>query len=142
MAQNPRMLQTEKNILDLKVQAFLDKKAILPVSTHDVTGFISFVFVVPKKVVNLKPLNQFLAYEHFKMVGIHMLRDQLKIGDYLVKIDSKDAYMTVPIRKGDQKYLRFLRKKTMLEFAYFSFGLATAPWAFTKLMKLVVAMLR
>ncbi len=35
------------------------------------------MFVVPKKdggnrpVVNLKPLNQYLVYEHFKMEGIH-----------------------------------------------------------------------
>ena len=71
-----------------------------------------------------------------------MLRDLLREGDYLVKIDLKDAYLTVPIWKGHQKYLRFLWKDTMLEFACLPFGLATAPRVFTKLMKPVVAMLR
>ncbi|CAB4013557.1 Hypothetical predicted protein [Paramuricea clavata] len=93
-------------------------------------------------VVNLKPLNQFLGYKHFKMEGIHMLRDLLKKGDFLVKIDLKDAYLTVPIWKNHQKYLRFLWKDTMLEFACLPFGLATAPRVFTKLMKPVVGALR
>jgi hypothetical protein len=106
------------------------------------------IFVVPWKdggnrpVVNLKPLNQFLGYEHFKMEGIHLLRDLLKKGDFLVKIDLKDAYLTVPIWKNHQKYLRFLWKDTMLEFACLPFGLATAPRVFTKLMKPVVGALR
>ncbi len=84
-------------------------------------GFISSMFIVPKKdggnrtVINLKPLNQFLVYEHFKMEGIHMLRDLLKQDDYLVKIDLKDAYLTVPIWKSHQKYLRFLWKGTLHE---------------------------
>ena len=71
-----------------------------------------------------------------------MLRDLLRQGDYLVKIDLKDAYLTVPIWKGHQKYLRFLWKETLLKFACLPFGLATAPRVFTKLMKPVVAMLR
>lgn len=78
-------------------------------------------------VVNLKRLNQFLVYEHFKMEGIHMLRDLLRKGGYLVKINLKDSYLAVPIWKGHQKYLRFLWKDTMLEFACLPFGLATAP---------------
>ena len=71
-----------------------------------------------------------------------MLRDLLKKGDFLVKIDLKDAYLTVPIWKNHQKYLRFLWKGSMLEFGCLPFGLATAPRVFTKLMKPVVGALR
>ena len=144
----PRLTQVEQKVLDQEVQELLDKQAVHQISASDTAGFISSLFVVPKKdggnrpVVNLKPLNQFLVYEHFKMEGIHMLRDLLRQGDYLVKIDLKDAYLTVPIWKGHQKYLRFLWKETLLEFACLPFGLATAPRVFTKLMKPVVAMLR
>ena len=143
----PRLTQVEQKVLDQEVQELLDKQAVHQISASDIAGFISSLFVVPKKdggnrpVVNLKPLNQFLVYEHFKMEGIHMLRDLLRQGDYLVKIDLKDAYLTVPIWKGHQKYLRFLWKETLLEFACLPFGLA-APRVFTKLMKPVVAMLR
>ena len=95
-----------------------------------------------RPVVNLKPFDQYLAYEHFKMEGIHMLRDLLKKGDFLVKIDLKDAYLKVPIWKNHQKYLRFLWKGSMQEFGCLPFGLATAPRVFTKLMKPVVGALR
>ena len=144
----PRLTQVDQKVLDQEVQELLDKQAVHQISASDTAGFISSLFVVPKKdggnrpVVNLKPLNQFLVYEHFKMEGIHMLRDLLRQGDYMVKIDLKDAYLTVPIWKGHQKYLRFLWKETLLEFACLPFGLATAPRVFTKLMKPVVAMLR
>ena len=66
-------------------------------------GFVNSVFLVPKKgggqrpVVNLRPLNQFIPYEHFKIEGIHMLRDLLRKGDFMVKIELKDAYFTVPV---------------------------------------------
>ncbi len=95
-----------------------------------------------RPVVNLKPLNRDIPYEHFKMEGIHMLKDLLKKGDYLVKIDLKDAYLTVPIWHKHQKYLRFLWKDNMWEFACLPFGLASAPRVFTKLLKPVVAVLR
>lgn len=143
---HPRLTQAEQKVLDQEVQELLDKQAVHQVSASDTAGFISSLFVVPKKdggnrpVVNLKPLNQFLVYEHFKMEGIHMLRDLLRQGDYLVKIDLKDAYLSVPIWKGHQKYLRFLWKETLLKFARLPFGVATALRVFTKLMKPVVAL--
>ena len=48
----------------------------------------------------------------------------------------------MPIWKDHQKYLQFLWKGTLHEFAFLPFGLATAPRVFTKLMKPVVAALR
>jgi hypothetical protein len=146
-ARVPTLSPVLETILDQEVKELLEKLAVHPVD-QQTDGFISSLFVVPKKdggnrpVVNLKPLNQYLIYEHFKMEGIHMLRDLLKQGDWLVKIDLKDAYLTVPIWKNHQKYLRFLWKDNMLEFACLPFGLATAPRVFTKLMKPVVALLR
>ena len=146
----PSLPPPQEKVLDQEMKELLAKKAIHQVLTHTPSnrGFISSIFIVPKKdggnrpVINLKPLNQFLIYEHFKMEGIHMLRDLLKQNDYLVKIDLKDAYLTVPIWKDHQKYLRFLWKGTLHEFACLPFGLATAPRVFTKLMKPVVAALR
>ena len=146
----PSLPPPQEKVLDQEMKELLAKKAIHQVQTHTPSnrGFISSIFIVPQKdgrnhpVINLKPLNQFLIYEHFKMEGIHMLRDLLKQNDYLVKIDLKDAYLTVPIWKDHQKYLRFLWKGTLHEFACLPFGLATAPRVFTKLMKPVVAALR
>jgi hypothetical protein len=76
------------------------------------------------------------------MEGIHMLRDLLRKGDFMVKIDLKDAYFTVQVWQGHQKFLRFYWKESLFEFACLPFGLASAPRVFTKLMKPVVALLR
>ena len=51
------------------------------------------MFLVPKKdggqrpMINLKGLNQSVKTEHFKMEGIHMLKDLLKARDWMVKVD-------------------------------------------------------
>ena len=42
------------------------------------------IFLVPKKgsrhrpIINLKKLNEFVPHHHFKMEGIHMLKDLLR----------------------------------------------------------------
>ena len=91
--------------IDQEVQELLTKDAVHYVqSSHSqVPGFVSTLFIVPKKggglrpVINLKPLNYFIPYEHFKMESIVMLKDLLTKGDFMVKIDLKDAYLTIPI---------------------------------------------
>ena len=134
-------------LIDLEIQQMLEKGAIHVVPLGELhQGFVSSIFLVPKKgggqspVVNLRPLNQFIPYEYFKMEGIHMLRDLLRKGDFMVKIDLKDAYFTVPVWRNHQKYLRFVWKAG--SFACLPFGLASAPRVFTKLMKPVVGLLR
>jgi hypothetical protein len=85
-------------LIDLEVNQMLEKAAIHIVHPHKKgQGFISALFLVPKKgggqhpAVNLRPLNQYIPYKHFKMEGIHMLRDLLRKGNYMVKIDLKDG---------------------------------------------------
>ena len=63
----------------------LEKEAIHVVAPGELhQGFVSSIFLVPKKgggqrpLVNLRHLNQFITYEHFKMEGIHMLKDLLR----------------------------------------------------------------
>ena len=82
----------------------------------------------------LRPLNKFIPYEHFKMKGIYMPKNLLRKGDFMVKIDLKDAYFTVPVWKNHQKFLRFVWKETMYGFACLLFGLASALRVFTKFM--------
>ena len=48
----------------------------------------------------------------------------------------------IPIWKDHRKYLRFIWRDSLLEFACLAFGLAAAPRVFTKVMKPVVALLR
>ena len=96
-------------LVQAEVQSMLQKGAIEQVSAHAVC-FVSALFLVPKKggqwrpVVNLRPLNRFIQYEHFKMEGIHLVRDLLQEGDCLAKINLKDAYFTVAVAPHHRKY--------------------------------------
>ena len=116
-------------LIDLEIQQMLEKEAIHVVPPEELRqGFVSSIFLVLKTgggqrpVVNLRPLNQFIPYEHFKIEGIHMPRDLLRKGDFMVKIDLKDAYFMVPVWRNHQKFLRFVWKETIYEFACLPFG--------------------
>ena len=79
----------------------VDKNAISRVYKEQ-EGFQSQLFVVRKKdggqrpIINLKKLNSFVQTEHFKMKGIHMFKDLLKPGDWMTKVNLKDAYFMIP----------------------------------------------
>ena len=137
----------QQESVQVEVDKMILQGAIHPVTSNTEGGFVSSIFLVDKKdgvhrpVINLKNLNFFVDFHYFKMEGIHMLWDLLK-GDFMIKLDLKDAYFTVPVWIGYQKYIRFLWKETLWEFACLPFGLASAPRTFTKIMKPVVATLR
>ena len=50
-------------------------------------------------VINLKDLNRFISYKHFKIEGLHYLKYVLQKGDYMCKVDLKDAYFSVSLHK-------------------------------------------
>ena len=106
-------------------------------------GFCSAIFLVPKKeseqVVNL---NRFLPRVHFKMEGVHVVRDLLQKGDWMCRIDLKDAYFAIPICRKHQSLLRFIWGSEMYQFTCLPFGLASAPRVFTKVLRPVVGFLR
>jgi hypothetical protein len=99
--------------LDLEIQEMLEKSAveiaippppqekkkIKPIHQH-------FVWDMGP-IFNLNNLNQWVAYEHLKMEGFHMIKSLPKESDIIVKIDLKDAYFCVLMHKDDNKFLRF-----------------------------------
>ena len=136
-----------KALLEVEIQEMLEKGAIQEARTKG-RGFVSNVFLVPKKeggqrpVINLKKLNEYIHTEHFKMEVIHLLKDLLRKGDWMTKVDLKDAYFMVPIRAEDRDFLKFVCRDRCYMFNCLPFGLACAPWVFTKILKPVAAQLR
>ena len=110
--------------------------------------FISKVFLVPKKtgdfrsVINLKPLNQFVEKIHFKMENIHMALNCISPGDFMVSVDLKDAYFSVPIFQPHRRYLRFLWNFKRYEFTCLPFSYSLAPRVFTKIFNPIIAYFR
>lgn len=115
--------------------------------------FISPIFTIPKRngkhrfILNLKELNKFIILNHFKMEDY---RTALKLIDknyFMATIDLKDAYFLVPVAESDRVYLRFywnseLFRDRLFEFNVLPFGLCTAPYMFTKLLKPTLEYLR
>jgi len=95
-----------------------------------------------RPVINLKELNGYLRYQHFKMEGAHLIKETLQKGDYMIKLDLKDAYFSIPIFHPHKKFLRFKWKNKTYQFSSLPFGITVAPYVFTKMLKTPVAYLR
>ena len=84
---SPIMSSAQERLVDVEVAEMLRKGAIT-LCTHQTGEFISNLFLVDKKhgghrpVINLKHLNQFVPYQHFKIEGLHYLKFMLQEGDY------------------------------------------------------------
>ena len=110
--------------------------------------FVSPTFVAPKKggkwrpILNLRSLNQHVDRPHFKMEDIRSLKDILQEGDFMAKLDLKEAYFSVPITEQSRSFLQFKRKDKLFQFTCLPFGLSSAPYVFTKLLRPVLAYLR
>ena len=136
----------QQQLIAREITDLCKKGAVTEVSTPPRGGFFSTLFLVPKKdggqrpVINLKNLNSFVEVPHFKMEGIHTLRSLVAEKDWLVKIDLKDAYFSVPICQEHKKFLCFQVGDKLYHFNCLPFGLTSAPWVFTKTLKPVVAL--
>ena len=112
----PTVLNSEAAAaLDQQIQNFLSWD-ILVESHHESTEFISPVFLREKKngtfrmILNLKELNCFTAYHHFKMDNIESCIHLMKPMCFMAFIDLSDASFSEPVDPSHQKYLNFLWK--------------------------------
>ena len=114
--------QSEKVVIDREISEMFQKGAIQVVSPMN-GEFLSSVFLVKKKdggnrpVINLKELNSYVTYQHFKMEGLYLLKHLVQTGDWMIKIDLKDAYFTVPVNNQHQPLLRFMHGGLRYQFS-------------------------
>lgn len=109
--------------------------------------YLSPVFLTPKSdntfrfILNLKSFNKFIRPQHFKMEDLRTATQLLSEGYFMATIDLKDAYFLIPIHPSHRAYLRF-RLDNLYEFTCLPFGLCSAPYVFTKLIKPILSILR
>ena len=78
-------------------------------SAHSEGEFVSTIFLGLKKngidyrmILNLKELNNYVVYRHFKMDSLTSVTDLMTQGCLMASVDIRDAYYTVPIAMEHQ----------------------------------------
>ena len=136
----------EKSLVAEEIGNLLKKVAIEKSHMKEVFAknqFVSNLFLMKKKdggsrpVINLKNLNQYIPHHHFKMERLQPLRDILKQGNLMWKLVLKDAYFCIPLVEESKKFVIFYWKADLYQFMCLCFGLAPAPYIFTKLLKIL-----
>jgi hypothetical protein len=131
------------------VQELLDKNAIYEVdSTVAIHGFTSPLLLVRKKsgqyrpCLDLRYINEKIPYRKFQIESIKQLRQMLREGDFMTSIDLMDGYLHIPIARESQNLLQFSWNGRFYRFQALPFGLASAPWVFTKIIRPIVQLCR
>ena len=58
-------------------------------------------------------LNQFILFLDFKIEGISQLKHIIQEGDWMCKLDLKEAYLSVSLDQNFRKFVRFQWKGTV-----------------------------
>ena len=131
---------TEVVIIDKQIEKFL-QTGVIETTSHCEGEYISNIFIRLKKdgsyrlILNLKNLNQFVQYHHFKMENLKSAITLMSPNCYMASIDLKDAYYSVSVDTNHRKHLRFIWRNQLFQFTCPPNGLSSAPRIFTKLMK-------
>ena len=112
-------------------------------------------FLIPKprpgefrEILNCRRYNGAVVAPHFKMEGLHTLRQLVRPGDYAVSIDIQSAYPHVPLHPAFRRHFQFWApdpgsgSPRLFEYTGLPFGLSSAPYVFSRLMRSVAAVLR
>ena len=89
-------------------------------------------------VINLRHLNRFLWKQKFKYEDLRVAMLLLNKGEFLFSFDLKSGYHHVDIAECHWKYLGFTWQEKFYVFTVLPFGLSTACYAFTKLLRPLV----
>ena len=138
--------QDKLQLLEQEMSALVTKRAIEEVTNPK--GFYSLVFLVPKKsggwrpVFDLSQLNRFLVVPRFKMESALSIQRSLRVDKWAISIDIKDAYLHVPIHKASRRFLMLAFRDKVYQFRVLPFGVATAPYVFTRIIRSLAANFR
>ncbi len=109
----PKLNRKQHQIVTKEVENMMELGVIQKVM-HTPGEIICNIFIKEKRekghyrpIINLKPLNVFIPHELFKMETLKNVKDLLQIGDFLVKINLKNAYYAVNLAKESRKFVRF-----------------------------------
>src|SRR6266851_6100011 len=106
--------------------------------------FCNRLFLVPKPsgdwrpILNVKRLNRYLIKEKFKMERVQDVLLLAEPDDFMISIDLTDAYLAVPRAESMYRFCTFRIGTQHYRFTRVCFGLTSAPYLFTKFLKVKV----
>ena len=121
----------ETEIIDAEISKLLSKGVIVK-TTRRPNDYASRIFTRTKKdgnyrmVLNLKTLNKFLKFNHFKLESIEDALDHITEGCYFGSVDLKDAYHSISIHENHQKYLKLFWKEPYYQYIALPNGFSPA----------------
>ena len=124
------------------------QKGVVREITEPTPLFFSRMFTVPKKNGKLRPildlsrLNKLIITPQFKMESLEKIVRLIFQCMWGTSVDITNAYWHVPIPLDFQKFFAFRLGDRTFVFQVVPFGLTTAPWGFSRVMKPIKAALR
>ena len=115
---------------------------------HPLLGWHSNIFLWPKKdgsfrlILNLKPLNELIEYQKFKMPTIHTVIQMIRRHDQFISLDLQDTFACVNISQSHVCYLQFKFENKFYMYKVLPNGIAIGPRVFVALTKVITSHLR
>ena len=137
----------ESQVIADEIIKLIEQRIIVEVPFSDKL-VISPIFLVEKSngghrmILNLKKLNEFVPYIHFKMETFEHALTLVTPDIYMASLDIRNAYYSIPIDKSYQRFLTFKFEEKFYSFTCLPNGLSTGPYIFTRIMKPILSNLR
>ena len=134
--------------MECKIAELLKNGSIKEVKRPHPEGWLSNVFLVPKKdggfrmILNLKPLNQFIRYQKFKMDHINDVLNLIEQNMLLCSLDISNAFNQVFVDPSHYRFLCFAWGTKFYEFQCLAQGATCSPCIFVRITTLVMKYLR
>lgn len=125
----------------------LEKEQAIVKCEHEEGEFINNVFLRRKRsstnkyrmILNVKSLNTFVRYVHFKMDTLSSCLQLVDTDCYMASVDLKNAYHSVPMDPDCTKFLKFVHNNQLYKYLVLPQGYRDSPRIFTKIMKPIIA---
>ena len=148
-APNSSSARQHEEFVSSAVQEMLAAGAVSQLPSGVKPAVVSPLGVVPKPrstkfrlIINMRYVNRHLIKRVFKFEGLQDLADLAERGDYAVSYDLTSGYYHVALHPSSRTFVGFAWKGVYYVYNCLPFGLSTAPWVFSKIMRELVMLWR
>ena len=124
---------------------WLEKGIVREMTDRQTDLYFSRMFTVLQKngkrrpILDLSVLNRLICTPKFRMETLEKIVRFIRYVMWGTSVDLTDAFFHVPIHPDFQKFFAFKLGRRTFVFLKMPFGLTTAPWAFSRVMKPIKA---